>query len=272
MSSRFSEDDTEAFYDAEDAVYRSFWDQEGSLHWGIFDDSTGDDFLKACENLNRIMAQKASLDADSTVLDLGCGNGTCAVWLSRVFGCRVVGVDLSGVRISNAKKDLDNENDKLKAQVEFKKASATDLPFDDSSFTHVWSQASIYHFHDKEKALSEAYRVMERGGKFVFDDLLKPKPDVSEAARQYVYDRLIFDTDFSFASYQDALRRQGFRILDAVDISQHLKASYGYLARVTGEKRDQHGGKYEALCYAYQQMVRAVEDGELGWGLYVCQK
>ena len=41
MPSRFTEQDTEAFYDAEDAIYRSFWDDQGSLHWGYFDASTG---------------------------------------------------------------------------------------------------------------------------------------------------------------------------------------------------------------------------------------
>ena len=73
MSSRFSEQDTEAFYDAEDALYRSFWDREGSLHWGWFDEGTGDDFLAACANLNRVMLEKANIKPDSKVLDLGCG-------------------------------------------------------------------------------------------------------------------------------------------------------------------------------------------------------
>ncbi len=31
MRNQFTERDTEAFYDAEDALYRSFWDSEGSL-------------------------------------------------------------------------------------------------------------------------------------------------------------------------------------------------------------------------------------------------
>ena len=59
MRNRFSEQDTEAFYDAEDALYRSFWDKEGSLHWGWFDGQTGDDFLAACANLNHIILEKA---------------------------------------------------------------------------------------------------------------------------------------------------------------------------------------------------------------------
>ena len=78
MPNKFTEHDTEAFYDAEDALYRSFWDQEGSLHWGIFDESTGWDFLKACGNLNSTMVETAHNDKDSHVLDMGCGNGATA--------------------------------------------------------------------------------------------------------------------------------------------------------------------------------------------------
>ena len=99
MPNKFTEQDTEAFYDSEDALYRSFWDREGSLHWGILDDSTGRDFLKACANLNEIMAGKARISRESNVLDMGCGNGTTAAWLCKSQGCRVTGVDLSGMVI-----------------------------------------------------------------------------------------------------------------------------------------------------------------------------
>ena len=272
MKSKFTEQDTEFFYDTEDALYRSFWDKGGSLHWGIFDHSTGEDFLKACHNLSKIMAQKASIDQASKVLDLGCGNGTTAIWLCEFLECEVVGVDLSGVRIGNAREDLQQQPSEVKIRVGFEQASVTALPFADGSFTHAWSQGTIYHIPDKEKALREAYRVLADRGIFVFDDLIKPRADISEMAKRYVYDRLLFDTDFSFESYQDALRRTGFQILDAQDISHHLKRSYQCLARITGEKNDEHAEKYRALSFAYEQMVQAVENYELGWGLYLCQK
>ena len=272
MRRRFTEAETEAFYDTEDTVYRSFWDEEGSLHWGIFDETTGGDFLKACANLSKIMAEKALMDGSSRVLDLGCGNGTTSLWLSKGRGCRVTGVDLSGVRIQNARESLEGEPEGVRARVGFEKASATALPFGDGSFTHVWSQASIYHIHDKERTLTEAYRVLQEGGVLVFDDLIKPKPDISEAAQTYVYDRLLFDTDFSFESYQDSLRQTGFQILEAQDMSDHLKTSYQCLSKITSEKSGDNPAKYQALSFAYDQMVRAVENGELGWGLYLCRK
>lgn len=272
MKSRFTEQETELFYDTEDALYRSFWDKEGSLHWGIFDQSTGDDFLKACANLNVVMAEKASIDQSSRVLDLGCGNGTTSVWLSSRLGCRVMGVDLSGVRIANAKADLESQPNEVGAKVDFEKASATELPFDTGSFTHVWSQAAIYHVHDKEKALTEAYRVLALGGILVFDDLLKPKTNVSDTTRKYVYDRLVFDTDFSFETYQETLRKTGFEVVQAEDLSHHLKTSYQCLARKAHEKGERGIEKYQDLSYAYGKMVEAVDNQELGWGLYLCKK
>ena len=272
MTGRFSEQDTEAFYDAEDALYRSFWDREGSLHWGRFDEQTGDDFLAACANLNRMMLEKANIQPASNILDLGCGNGNTSTWLCRIAGCQVIGIDLSGVRVNNAIESMASQPPDVQSRLRFEKASATALPFEAGTFSHVWSQATIYHIHDKEKALQEAYRVLAPGGFLVFDDLIKPKPDISDDARRYVYDRLLFDTDYSFTGYQDALVKTGFQVLEAHDLSEHLKKSYGCLSQMAMAQRDRNSQVYETLSQAYDQMVQAVEKQELGWGLYICQK
>ena len=278
--SRFSESETEAYYDAEDALYRSFWDAEGSLHWGIFqadvaasdDSQVRDRFLAACARLNDVMLENSGIDADSHVLDLGCGNGNTSVWLCRATGARVTGIDLSGVRIENAIASLDETPD-LASRLAFHKASATDLPFADGTFTHVWSQATIYHVPDKVKTLREAYRVLPPGGVLVFDDLTKPKPDVSDEARAFVYDRLLFDTDFSFYSYMDALRETGFRVLEARDLSTNLARSYYCLSRMAAMATDpERLERFAALSDAYRKMISAVRNDELGWAQYLCVK
>ncbi len=271
-TNRFSERDTERFYDAEDALYRSFWDSEGSLHWGIFDDTTGDDFLKACVNLNRIMALEARIGSQSHVLDLGCGNGNTSIWLAQEWGCQVTGIDLSGVRIDNARADLSGQAESIRERVRFEKCSATDLPFEDGSFSHVWSQATIYHVPDKDTTLKEAHRTLKPGGLMVFDDLIKPKPDISADARKYVYDRLLFDTDYSFQGYQEALEKTGFQVEDARDLSSHLRRSYQHLHMMASQKKDLNPEALVPLASAYTQMVAAIEAGDLGWGFYVARK
>jgi ubiquinone/menaquinone biosynthesis C-methylase UbiE len=272
MSSRFTEQETESYYDSEDAIYRSFWDEDGSVHWGVFDDSTGDDFLKACANLNDMMAEKGRIDSNARVLDVGCGNGTTAIWLSSDQNCHVTGVDLSGVRVQNAKDKRSELDRPAQEKLAFEKASATELPFEDGTFSHLWSQATIYHVPDKESALSEAYRVLEEGGIMVFDDLTKPQPNISPSAQEFVYDRLLYDTPYSFESYLDTLKAHGFKIIEAHDLSSHLKNSYLRLAERTPKADADHAEHYGWLSNAYQETAKAVDNKELGWGLFICQK
>ena len=272
MSSRYSEAETEQFYDEEDAIYRSFWDAEGSLHWGYFDGTADNDFLGASARLDEVMGAKGRIDAHSHVLDLGCGNGVTARWLASTYGCRVTGIDLSSVRVNNAMDMVAKEPDELRRLVRFEHGSATAMPFGDGEFTHVWSQATIYHVPDKETALQESRRVLQTGGLLVLDDLLKPKPIVSAESRQYVYDRLLFDTPFSFTGYQDYLKSIGFEILEAEDLSAYLRRSYVML----GEKAARYASgaleeKLTALNFAYGKMVEAIDRSELGWGLYIAQ-
>ena len=276
---RFSEQETEEYYDAEDVIYRSIWDADGSVHWGVFDgDAKGDahireEFLTAGIRLNELMVEYSGIDASSRVLDVGCGNGTTATWLCRASGANVTGIDLSGVRIANAVESLDKVPE-LAGKLAFEKASATELPFAEGSFTHVWSQATIYHVPDKVKVLQEAYRVLEPGGAMIFDDLTKPTANISESAREFVYNRLLFDTDFSFYSYIDALRETGFKVLQARDLSAHLARSYTALSRLAAiaEGPEGYQDRFDYLADAYMKTVEAINNDELGWAQYLCIK
>ncbi len=275
---RFSEHETEEYYDAEDVIYRSVWDADGSVHWGVFDGKSKganirDEFLAAGIRLNELMVECAGIDETSKVLDVGCGNGTTATWLCRASGAHVTGIDLSGVRIENAVESLSKVPD-LAKKLAFEKASATELPFPDGAFTHVWSQATIYHVPEKVKVLEEAYRVLQPGGCMIFDDLTKPRTNVSKSARKFVYDRLLFDTDFSFYSYIDALRETGFRVLQARDLSSHLATSYTYLSRLASiaEGPEGYQERFDYLADAYMKTVEAINNGELGWAQYLCVK
>ncbi|MCY4559894.1 MAG: methyltransferase domain-containing protein [Chloroflexi bacterium] len=276
---RFSEQETEEYYDAEDVIYRSVWDADGSVHWGVFDsEPAGDDnirheFRSAGIRLNELMVEYSGIGADSRVLDVGCGNGTNVVWVHRNTGAHATGIDLSGVRIANAVASLENMPD-LAGKVAFEKASATELPYAEGTFTHVWSQATVYHVPDKVKVLEEAFRVLEPGGQFIFDDLIKPRTNISESARKFVYDRLLFDTDFSFYSYMDALVNVGFRVLQARDLSSHLARSYTYLSRLASiaEGPEGYQDRFDYLTDAYMKTVDAINNSELGWAQYLCVK
>ncbi len=270
---KYTEKDTELFYDKEDELYRSFWDENGSLHWGLFNKGNKD-YLTASKNLTNLMAIKSKIQPSSVVLDVGCGNGEVPIQLASHFKCKIIGIDLSGFRIKNANNKL-QENPKLSSLLKFEKASATKLPFTEESFSHVWSQATIYHVHDKDKALSEIYRVLKKGGIFVFDDLIKPKKEISKDSKKYVYERLLFDTSFSFETYKKKLEEIGFKVIDSKDISNHLSKSYQVLRDILRKKlneKTKYLEDYKNLIYAYEKMVEAIDKKELGWAMFVCEK
>ncbi|NQW22689.1 MAG: class I SAM-dependent methyltransferase [SAR202 cluster bacterium] len=88
-----------------------------------------------------MMVTKGQIDASANVLNLGCGNGTTAIWLSGNRNWHVTGVDLSGVRVQNAQNARARLDQAAQEKLAFEEASAADLPFDDASFTRLWSQA-----------------------------------------------------------------------------------------------------------------------------------
>jgi len=278
MIKQFTEKDTESYYDEEDKIYLTFWDKNGSVRWAIFENENDEkDYVKASQKLTDLMIAKSGINNNSNVLDIGCGNGVVDIYIAKKTDCKITGIDLSGVRVNNAKNYLNNESEDIKQSINFIKASGENLPFNNQTFTHVISQAAIYHIHDKEKALSEIYRVLQDGGLFVFDDLFKPKQEISAEGEKYVYERLMFDTDFSFQSYREYLKSLGFTIVEAKDLSEHLKKSYFVISNILENKlknkeNEEYTDRYKYLIKAYDETQKSVDRNEVGWAMYLAKK
>ncbi|MEU9607208.1 methyltransferase domain-containing protein [Streptomyces sp. NPDC048057] len=265
----FTEHDTEKYYDHQDDLYRSVWDPEGALHYGYFPDlgaapagGPAEQLVAAFRDWDEELLARSGIDEGSAVLDVGCGNGTTSVWLARRTGCRVTGVDLSLVRVTNAERLRAAHPE---ARVAFHKASALHLPFPDASFSHVWSQSTLYHVHDRPRALAQVHRVLRNRGAFVFDDLVTPRTPVSPAARRHVYDRLLCEPSFSAHGYVEHLSAAGFEVVEARDLSAHLRRTYELLvSRVAALAPE--------LTVPYQAMIDAVDAGDVGWSCFTCRK
>lgn len=96
------------------------------------------------------------------LLDCGCGEGTITVGLAETIAPgTVTGVDMAPATIERAR-NLATELGVKNAQ--FEVGSVYALPFPDASFDAVFSHALFEHLTDKNKALSEIWRVLKPGG------------------------------------------------------------------------------------------------------------
>lgn len=271
---QFTNEDTERYYDGENTIYKDVWDPNGSVHFWIFE--TGEsyrDYIKGANRLNDIMIEKGLVHKESNVLDVWCWTWAFCEYIYAKVGSKVTWIDLSWVRIQEAQTRINNTN---MEKMQFIKMSADNLWFPVSSFSHVVSQSVLYHVHDREKAIKKIYDILTPWGIFVFEDFIRPNEEVSPESMKYVYERLLYRTDFNHSNYQEFLKKTWFIIIEAIDMSEHMKKSYSYLTKILEEKltfwNPELMDDYKKLLNAYPNMVKAIEKWDLWWSMFVCKK
>lgn len=102
-------------------------------------------------------------NADSHLLEIGCGTGHAACYIAKRFNCRITAIDISPAMVAQARREVAAQN--LEHLVDCRVADVTALPFPANSFDGILSQA-VLMFVDKSKAMAEIGRVLRVGGRF----------------------------------------------------------------------------------------------------------
>jgi len=96
-----------------------------------------------------------------TILDVGCGNGSFTRVLSATFpGSNITAIDTSIPRLFSP----DN--------IVFTGGSVEQLPFVSETFDLVITALSLHHWKEKNKGISEIYRVLKKDGRLIIGDPL----------------------------------------------------------------------------------------------------
>jgi ubiquinone/menaquinone biosynthesis C-methylase UbiE len=132
----------------------------------------------------RLLDQAGVAPGDS-VLDLGAGTGTLAIWLKqRCPEAAVTGLDADPDVIARARRKAED----AQCEIEFVEGFSTDLPFPADSFDVVLSSLFFHHLMptDKRSTLAEVQRVLKPGGNLHVADWGRPSDPLMAALFLFV--------------------------------------------------------------------------------------
>jgi len=117
----------------------------------------------------------AHYGAVERILDIGTGPGYLLLAMRKTLpDTELVGVDISPPMVAQAQRNMKTYG--RDSNIEVQVADANALPFADDTFDYVVSTGSLHHWKDPIHALSEAHRVLKRGGYALLYDLVRDMP------------------------------------------------------------------------------------------------
>jgi len=173
----------------------------------------------------------AGLSDTHALLEVGCGNGAAAAFLSQKYGCNVVGIDSSERMIALAAKQAEAE--RLAYNVDFLVADAVNLPFPNSTFDTIICEAVFSTLVDKEGAAKEFRRVLKPGGKVLMLDFVLRKEITKELQSQMSFLPCLARTRH-LEGYIRLFEQVGFQNSYIEDYPQEVKRTGWWIAYTSG--------------------------------------
>ncbi len=160
--------------------------------------------------LTRKLMELAGVKPGYRVLEIGSGKGETAIFLAENYGCEVTGLDASLVMIEAARQKANMK--KLQAgKVQFWRGTAENLGFDNEYFDLIVAECFLSLFTAKDKVVSEVFRVLKKGGRFVFSDfVLTRKHAESEKEKLPLLSNLCLGGAGRVDQYSSILQEIGF--------------------------------------------------------------
>jgi len=100
-----------------------------------------------------------------TCLDVGCGQGRYLIALGRLKAKKAIGIDINDYAIKATKERPQFKEFK---NIEIRKSSALDIPFNDSTFDFVICSGVAHHTPNPKKVFDECTRVLKKNGIIYF--------------------------------------------------------------------------------------------------------
>ena len=265
------------YYNSDDAdnFYFHVWGGE-DIHVGLYRYAAEPIEYASRRTVARMAERYPRLGPDTRVIDIGGGYGGAMRYLAHEYGCPSVVLNIS--EKENARDRQMNEEQGVSHLIKVTDGDFADIPCDDASFDHAWSQDAILHSDSRAKVVAEVARVLKPGGSFIFTDPMQAD-DAPTDQLQPIYDRIHLESLASPGFYKQAGAEAGLELVDFDEHQAMLPTHYG---RVLGELTNRtdeltsrgivSAAYVERMKKGLQNWVDAGNAGHLTWGIFHFRK
>ncbi|HEY8804687.1 MAG TPA: methyltransferase domain-containing protein [Clostridium sp.] len=155
-----------------------------------------------------------NFQAESKILDVGCGMGVTVEHLKSLYNLDAFGVDPSVKLLELGKNKYGNHNIEL--------GRGEELPYKNELFKGVMAECTMSLMDDLKKTITESYRVLQDKGYFIVSDVYARRPEYLEEVQKHNINscmRGLFNIDI----LQETIVSSGFEIICFEDWSNLLK-------------------------------------------------
>ena len=208
-------------YEEISPFYKDIWGVH--IHHGYW--KTGDETKEeAQEQLIRELIARAQIEEASRVLDVGCGMGGSAIFLSKILGAGVTGITISPTQVEIGN-DLARD---CGADVQLMLMDAEKLELD-GRFDLVWSVEALSHLGNKTDCFRSIARLLDRGGKLVIADWFKSAAATPAQEREFLepIERAMLVPKLETpAAYRHYIGEAGLNVTLFEDMSAHVSKTW----------------------------------------------
>lgn len=221
-----------------------------------------------------VLAERALIGSGSQVADFCAGLAGPARYLAHKYGALVTCIELNPHRAPGAA-DLTRRVG-LAQRVRIVRGDVMHVPLAAQTMDAVISQEALLHVPDKRAALSEAYRVLQYGGRLAFTDWAEHR-QLDQADAESMWRGIAARSVQTFASYPEMLREVGFRTVAVEDLTADwasiLEERFAMYRKLREENlRQGMPAGDEAFYSSYARLVALVQEGTLGGGRFTAEK
>lgn len=218
----------------------------------IWEMLAGEDADRALDPL----AERAGLAGGTRMLALLPGPGGPARHIAREYGATVIGLVALPQMVDLAVRGIEEAG--LTDRVDFQQGNPLKMSFNDGIFDAAWGEDAWCYVTDKDRMVSEVFRVLKPGGTLAFADWVQTGPMNDEEWHTQDTFR-IFPYFATVESYADLLERNGFVVTDGGELT-------GNPVRMVREIRGRLERGRETIAGIFGE--EAYEDALQGLGLW----